>query len=78
MIPVVFYGNYGVMGYIKTQLILAWIYYVEDMFRPLWAILKSQTYKRKIIQCTSIGFSACFGIATRFFYFYGSVHYNIH
>jgi len=25
------------------------IYYVDDMFRPLWAVLRSQMHKRKTI-----------------------------
>jgi len=29
-------------GYVKTQLSLYPIYYADDMFRPLWAILRSQ------------------------------------
>jgi len=40
---------------VKTQLSLYPIYYAGDMFRPLWAILRSQKYiVKKAIQYKSI------------------------
>jgi len=35
-------------GYVKTQLSMYPIYYADDMFQPLWAILRSQKYEEKI------------------------------
>ena len=41
---VVFVTWLGEGGYVKTQLYVYPIYYADDMFRPLWAILRSQKY----------------------------------
>ena len=41
--------------YVKTQQSLYPIYYAEgDMFRPLWAILRSQKYEEKLKTATRI------------------------
>jgi len=34
-------------GYVKTQLSLYLIYYTDDTFRPVWAILRSQNVKSR-------------------------------
>jgi len=39
---VVSFCNYEGVWYVKTQLSLYPIYYADDMFRPLWVILRSQ------------------------------------
>ena len=45
--------------YVKTQLSLYPIYYTDDMFRPLWDILRSQKYVvKKAIQYKSISCGA--------------------
>jgi len=55
--------TYRLLGrgrYVKTQLSLFPIYYAgDDVFRPIWAIFRSQKYiMRKTIQCTIISSGA--------------------
>jgi len=51
--------------YVKTQLSFYPIYYV-DMFRPLWAIFRSQKcVMRKTIQCMIISKGAYCKLSTR-------------
>ena len=52
--------------YVKTQLYIYPIYYVDDMFRPLWAIFRSQKCIMKTIQCMIISNVACSKLSTRF------------
>ena len=53
-------------GYVKTQLSLYLIYQADDMFRPMWAILRSQKYiMRKTIQSKIISFSRYSELSTR-------------
>jgi len=41
-IPVLLQAIREGVGYVKTQLSCILLYYADDMFRPLWAIFRSQ------------------------------------
>ena len=43
------HSNYGGVRYVKTQSSLYPIYYAgDDMFRPLWAIIRSQKVHNEV------------------------------
>jgi len=61
------YRLLGSCRYVKTQLSLYPIYYAcDDMFRPLWAVFRSQKcIIRKTIQCMIISSGAHYERSTR-------------